>query len=56
MLYPIVGSVITAFVSAIKELILDSKTDWKDLYAALIGSATVFVATIIGFLFFLGSN
>lgn len=56
LLYPFAGVVVTAFVSVIKELFFDVKRDWKDLYAALIGSATVFVASAFGFLFFIGSN
>lgn len=56
LLYPFAGSVVTALVSVVKELFFDAERDWKDMYAALIGSATVFVASTIGFLFFIGSN
>lgn len=56
LLMPFIGTVVTVFVSVIKELFFDAKRDWKDLYAALIGSATVFVAAAFGFLFFIGSN
>lgn len=56
VLYPIVGTVVTAFVSAAKEVFFDNARDWKDLYAALFGSATVFVSAVIGLLLFLGSN
>ena len=56
LILPIVGTIVTTFVSVVKELFFDNQRDWKDLYAALIGSATVFVAALFGFLFFIGSN
>lgn len=55
-LFPLAGTVVTVFVSVAKEMFFDAERDWKDLYAALIGSATVFVASAFGFLFFIGSN
>lgn len=55
-LFPIAGTVVTILVSVAKEMLFDEQRDWKDLYAALIGSATVFVASAFGFLFFIGSN
>lgn len=55
-LFPIAGTVVTILVSVAKEMFFDAERDWKDLYAALIGSATVFVASAFGFLFFIGSN
>lgn len=55
LLYPIIGTVITAFVSVFKEVAVDYEKDWKDLYAALIGSATVFIATLVGFLLFVAN-
>ena len=56
MLYPFIGTVITTVVSVIKEKLIDTQADWKDLYAALIGSATVFVATLFGVIFFIGTS
>ena len=56
MLYPFIGTVITTVVSVIKEKLIDTQADWKDLYAALVGSATVFVATFFGVLFFIGTS
>ena len=56
LILPFAGTVVTAFVSVIKEMLFDQYRDWKDLYAALIGSATVFIATLLGYLFYLGSN
>lgn len=55
-LFPIAGTVVTILVSVAKEMLFDAERDWKDMYAALIGSATVFVASAFGFLFFIGSN
>jgi hypothetical protein len=56
LLMPFIGTVVTVFVSVIKELFFDVKRDWKDRYAALIGSAAVFVATFFGVLFFIGTS
>jgi len=56
MLYPFIGTIITTVVSVIKEKLIDTQADWKDLYAALIGSATVFVATLFGVIFFIGTS
>lgn len=55
LLTPFIGTVVTVFVSVVKEIFFDDKRDWKDLYAALVGSATVFVAAVIGYLFYLGT-
>lgn len=51
MLYPFIGVIVTTFVSVIKELFFDAQRDWKDLYAALIGSVTVFIAVFFGIVF-----
>lgn len=56
MLYPFIGTAVTAIVSVAKEMLWDEQPDWYDLYAALVGSATVFVAVFFGILFFIGSN
>lgn len=56
LILPIAGTIVTAFVSVIKELFFDGQRDWKDLYVALIGSSSVYIAVFFGFLFFLGSN
>lgn len=55
ILYPLIGTFVTAVVSVIKEVAVDYERDWWDLYAALFGSATVFIAAFIGVLFCLGS-
>ena len=56
LLYPFIGAAVTAIVSVAKEMLMDESPDWFDLYAALIGSALVFVAVFFGILFFIGSN
>lgn len=56
MLYPFIGSAVTLAVSIIKEILVDESPDWFDIYAALIGSASVFIAVFFGIIFFLGSN
>lgn len=55
MLYPVIGTVVTTLVSIMKEKLLDSKPDWNDVYAALIGSALIFIANFFGILFFIGT-
>lgn len=55
MLYPVIGTVVTALVSIMKEKLLDAKPDWNDVYAALIGSALIFIANFFGILFFIGT-
>lgn len=55
MLYPVIGTVVTTLVSILKEKLLDSKPDWNDVYAALIGSALIFIANFFGILFFIGT-
>ena len=53
-----VGGLITAIftlVSIMKEKLLDAKPDWNDVYAALIGSALIFIANFFGILFFIGT-
>lgn len=55
MLYPVIGTVVTTLVSIMKEKLLDAKPDWNDVYAALIGSALIFIANFFGILFFIGT-
>lgn len=55
VLYPIIGSIWTFVLSIAKEQLFDSVFDWKDIAAAMIGCATVFVAVAIGVLFYLSS-
>jgi hypothetical protein len=56
LLYPFIGTAVTAIVSVAKEMLWDEQPDWYDLYAALIGSATIFVATFFGIVFFVGTS
>lgn len=56
MLYPFIGTAATALVSVVKEALVDENADWYDLYAALLGSALIFIAVFFGVLFYLGSN
>lgn len=56
LLYPIIGTAVTAIVSVAKEMLMDEQPDWYDLYAALIGSAIVFVAVFFGILFYVGTT
>lgn len=55
IILPFGGTIVTIFVSVVKEIFFDSRRDWKDLYVALIGSAMVFIATLFGYLFFIGT-
>lgn len=55
MLYPVIGTAVTTLVSIMKEKLLDAKPDWNDVYAALIGSALIFIANFFGILFFIGT-
>ena len=56
LLYPFIGAAVTAIVSVANEMLMDEQPDWYDLYAALLGSAIVFVAVFLGILFYVGSN
>lgn len=51
MLLPTIGTIVTTFVSVIKELFFDLTADWKDLWAALIGCGFVYASVAIGMLF-----
>lgn len=56
LLYPFIGAAVTAIASVAKEMLMDEQPDWYDLYAALIGSAIVFVAVFFGILFYVGTT
>lgn len=51
ILMPTAGSVVTFILSLFKEYLFDSKPNWKDIAAAMIGCGTVYIAVIIGVLF-----
>lgn len=48
LLYSILGTSFTTIISIIKEKRMDGSPDWKDLYAALIGSGLVLIAALLG--------
>lgn len=56
LLYPFIGATVTAIVSVVKEVLMDEQPDWYDFYAAMLGSALIFVAVFFGLIFYLGSN
>lgn len=45
------GTVFVFVISMIKELIIDEKTNWKDILASVLGCVPVFIAVAIGVLF-----
>lgn len=56
MLYPFIGTAITAVASIFKEMFLDERRDWNDLWASLAGCVVAFVTVLFGTLFFIGTN
>lgn len=56
LLYPFIGAAVIAIVSVTKEMLFDEQPDWYDLYAALIGSAIIFVSVFFGILFYVGTG
>ena len=50
--YPIIGVVVTGFLSWVKEMFADEQRDWWDVYSALIGSGLVFICVFIGVIFY----
>lgn len=54
LLYPFIGAAVTAVASVVKEL-FDETPDKKDILAALIGSAVVFVAVFFGIIFYVAT-
>lgn len=51
ILMSVAGTLAALFVSAIKEIFLDDKPDWKDVLWTLYGCLTVFGAVSFGILF-----
>lgn len=51
LLCPIIGHVCVFILSVMKEYIVDNETNWKDIGAAMIGSAVVHVVVGVGVLF-----
>ena len=54
--YPVLGFIVSGIAGLIKESIIDSDFDWKNLVATLIGGATPIIATTIEILFYTLSN
>ena len=50
ILMPTIGTIVTLVVSIIKEYVIDDKKDWNDIFAALIGCVTVYIAVGFGLL------
>lgn len=48
---PIIGTLIVFVLSFMKEAIIDSKFDWKDIIASVLGAVPVFMAVALGVLF-----
>lgn len=48
---PVIGLVVTAFFGFVKEKIVDTEFDVKDLIATVLGSVPIFLATFLGVLF-----
>lgn len=47
----IIGTTVVAFLSVVKEIIMDDKADWLDVVASVAGCVTIFAAVGIGILF-----
>jgi len=45
---PLAGTLVTLLLSVLKELIIDSRRDWKDVLASLAGSAAYWLAHLYG--------
>lgn len=53
---PTIGLVVTAFFAGVKEALIDTEFNWKDLVATLLGAVPIFIATAFGILFHILSN
>lgn len=47
---PTIGFICVFVIAVLKEL-TDTKFDWKDILATMIGAVTIYIATVIGVLF-----
>lgn len=54
--FTIIGIIATMIFEFIKEFILDSVPDKKDIIATFLGSTFVFIVNVIGVLFYIWSN
>lgn len=46
-----IGTVVVFILTLIKELIIDTETNWKDVWVSIFGCIPVFLAVAIGVLF-----
>lgn len=56
LLCPIIGHVCVFILSWMKEYVVDNEINWKDILAAMLGSAVVHVVVGLGVLFGLFGN
>lgn len=56
LLVPLTGYIVLAFVELVKEVFIDSKGDWYDVLATMLGGVFVHICTIIGYVFHLGNG
>ena len=54
--FAIIGVIAAMIFEFIKEFIIDSVPDKKDILATFLGSAFVFIVNVIGVLFYIWSN
>lgn len=43
-----IGALFVLIISILKEVLLDDKPDWKDVWAAMLGSLLVYLAVALG--------
>lgn len=56
LLIPVTGYIILAFVEFVKEVFIDSKGDWYDVLATMLGGMFVHLCAVIGYVFHLGNG
>lgn len=44
----LIGTIVVAMLSVMKELFFDAEADWKDVLASVLGCLPVFIAVVIG--------
>lgn len=52
----VIGVIVTMILECIKEFIIDSNPDKKDILATFLGSLIPFITNAIGILFYIASN
>ena len=56
VVFGVIGLAVAAFAGLVKELIIDSTFDWKDLAATVLGGLLPVIANAVGALFYALSN